>query len=162
MSEPTTIETVRENVVLRQLTAADQKVFFATVEANRDHLTRYGEEMYLSLKSWESAPSPFYNPNNPDQLLVGIWRQETFLGAAILTPYNDIAEIGYWLDERHTGQGYGTLAVKALATYAQIRYPSVFAEVAEANEPSIRVLKRAGFIETFRKTGRLVFELLNT
>lgn len=63
------------------------------------------------------------------------------------------AEVGYWLGEAYWGRGIMSDAVEALAEYVFAHTPilRLFASVFEFNEPSMRVLEKAGF----RKVGVL-------
>jgi RimJ/RimL family protein N-acetyltransferase len=60
---------------------------------------------------------------------------------------NGRAEVGYWIREEERGAGYATEAVERISTYAfgELRLRKVVARVFEGNEPSMAVLKRAGF-----------------
>jgi len=66
-------------------------------------------------------------------------------------PYEDVdrrtAEIGYWLAEPHWGRGIATAALVAVSGYAFEHFDVVRlqARVYEGNEPSMRVLEKAGY-----------------
>ena len=139
--------------------AIDAPAYFEAVDANRVHLSQFGDTTADKYTDLQSVVDSLEQPTDPDKLLMGIWDGENFVGAISLTPIEDGAEIGYWLDGHHTGHGYATLAVKALGSYAAKRYPQVYANVIEGNETSSRVLQRAGFRQVAQKAGRLVFEL---
>ncbi len=57
------------------------------------------------------------------------------------------AEIGYWLSEEYWGRGLTTRAVQACSEWAFDRYnlTRLFALVFAYNQPSMRVLEKAGF-----------------
>lgn len=153
--------TAREGLFLRELaTEADDLAYFGAIEASREHLSQFGDETATKYPGLTAVTDARINPSNPNKLRFGIWREDTLVGSINLTPDdNNTAEIGYWLDARHTGNGYATLATKALAQYARPRYSKVYANVIEGNEASVHVLERAGFKQTAKETGRLVFEL---
>jgi [ribosomal protein S5]-alanine N-acetyltransferase len=66
------------------------------------------------------------------------------------------AEIGYSVFEPYRGQGYATEAAQALVAYAAAHGAgTVFASVAPANAPSLRVMEKLGF----RRTGVQVDEI---
>ena len=69
---------------------------------------------------------------------------ETFVGGR--EPDSAAAvEIGYTIFPEHRGNGYATEAVTGLVDWARRSAPiTVLASVAEANEPSLRVLDRVG------------------
>lgn len=158
------LSTEQETITLRQLAPEDAAAYFDAVDANRDHLSQFGDETADKYPTLASVEDSIANPNNPDKLRMGIWEGGTFVGSINLTPSDDgsDAEVGYWLDKRYTGNGYATVATKALAGYAKNKFRRVHAEVVEGNEASIGVLERAGFHETARITGKLIFELSNS
>lgn len=155
------IGTERQDTFLRQLSnEADDLVYFSAIDANREHLSQFGDETASKYPTLEAVTEARINPSNPDKLRFGIWNKETFVGSINLTPDDyDGAEIGYWLDERYTGNGYATLAVKALGNYGRKRYSMVYAYVTEGNVASEAVLERAGFEMLAREAGRTVFAL---
>ena len=162
MNAPLVIPTEKDPVILRQLTIEDAPAYFEAVDANRNHLSQFGDETAAKYPNLESVEESFLNPSNPAKLRLGIWDSNTFVGSANLTPGEDgkSAEIGYWLDDRHTGKGYATVATRALAAHArQQRFHRVFANVTVGNEASASVLKRAGFVQTAQRAGSLAFEL---
>ncbi len=160
MNTPLALQTEQEPVVLRQLTVEDASAYFAAVDANRDHLSQFGDKTATKYPDLQSVVSSIANPSNPNKIRMGIWDGSTFVGSANLTPDEDgqATELGYWLDARHTGKGYATLATTALSKYAASRFHRVYAEVVEGNEASSRVLVRSGFEQTAKEAGRLIFE----
>jgi RimJ/RimL family protein N-acetyltransferase len=78
-----------------------------------------------------------------------IVERDSLVGGASLNnydPFRDKIEIGYWLFPEGRGRGIATRVTRALAVHAF--YVGIFrveAVVRPANEPSIRVLERAGF-----------------
>lgn len=160
--QPILIPTESASVVLRQLTPADAPAYFDAVDNNRDHLSQFGDTTATKYPDPASVERSIASPDNPNKLRFGIWDGDAFVGSINLTPEEDssAAEIGYWLDRRHTGQGYATVATRALAAYARERYPRVYAEVVDGNAKSADVLRRAGFAQASKKTGKLIFELL--
>lgn len=160
MDKPLQIDSLNEQVVLRQLaTEADDQAYFAAVDASREHLSQFGDETARRYPTVASVTKARLNPENPDELRMGIWHEETFVGSARLTPDEaGTAEIGCWLDVRHTGKGYATLATNALALYAVTRYQRVCARIAEENEAADKLLERVNFALVAREAGSLVFE----
>ncbi len=161
VNTPLELQTEQVPVILRQLTVEDASAYFAAVDANRDHLSQFGDETATKYPDLQSVVNSITNPSNPDKIRMGIWDGDTFVGSANLTPDEDgqATELGYWLDSRHTGKGYATLATAALSKYAASRFHRVYAEVVEGNEASSRVLMRSGFEQTAKEAGRLIFEL---
>lgn len=163
MSAPITLSTEREGLTLRQLTIEDAPAYFEAIDANREHLSQFGDETADKYPDLEAVEQSILEPKNPDKVRLGIWDDETFVGSINLTPDEDgkAAEVGYWLDGRHTGHGYATLATTALSKYAAPKFQRLYAEVVDGNEASARVLERSGYQQTAREAGRLVFELAN-
>ena len=58
------------------------------------------------------------------------------------------AEVGYWLSERHWGNGIATEALMLVTEYAftHLNMLRLFALPFADNEPSVRVLEKAGYI----------------
>jgi ribosomal-protein-serine acetyltransferase len=80
----------------------------------------------------------------------GIWRGSELSGAIDLHDIdwnNGYARIGYWLDERSTGQGIMTSAVRSLSEYAfeALGLHRLEIHVATENHRSRRVPERLGF-----------------
>lgn len=77
------------------------------------------------------------------------------------------AEIGYWLQRRHWGKGFGTEAVWLACAYgiSRMRLHRIVAKVVDGNRRSTQVVKHVGFrLEarsrgTFRLGDRWVDEL---
>ena len=159
MSEPLVLPTERETVKLRQLAIEDAPAYFEAVDVSREHLSQFGDVTAFIYPDLQAVKTSLTDPSNPSRLRMGIWAAETFVGSINLTPDEEGAEIGYWLDSRHTGHGYATLATKALSAYAAKRYSNVHAEVVKGNDESKRVLERAGFKQLTEYAGSLLFEL---
>ena len=82
----------------------------------------------------------------------GIYRHfEELVGVISLTPGRDVnrcsAEVGYFIGEQYWNKGYATEALKMLPTIARLNFGLIrlYATVFDFNQPSIRVLKKAGF-----------------
>ena len=159
MNTPVIIPTEYDPVILRQLEIQDAPAYFEAVDANREHLSQFGDTTATKYPNLQAVRTSIANPDNPGKLRFGIWDNETFVGSANITPGDDGAEVGYWLDGRFTGHGYATLAAKAISSYAAEQYANVHAEVTEGNESSVRVLERSGFRQTAKEAGHLVFRL---
>lgn len=153
-----TLPTELETVTLRQLRPEDAPVMFDAIQASRDHLSQFGDITAGKYPDLLAVEQSITNPQNPDKLRMGIWDGEDFVGSINLTPDEEGAELGYWLDARRTGHGYATLATRALAGHAAERYKRVHAEVVDDNGASRKVLERARFIQTAKEDDKLVFE----
>lgn len=164
------IPTEREGITLRQLTIEDAPAYFEAVDANREHLSQFGDETSANYPTLASVEASIEHPRNPDKIRMGIWDGDQFVGTANLTPAidGDSTELGYWTDGRQLRKGYATLAAKALATYGFERFGRVFAVVSTeqdeegkeyTNSKSVGVLEKAGFAQIAKESGKLIFEL---
>jgi RimJ/RimL family protein N-acetyltransferase/ADP-ribose pyrophosphatase YjhB (NUDIX family) len=157
MTNVLVVPTGREDVILRQLsTEADDADYFNAVEANREHLSQFGDDTSRNYQTLEDVTNSRINAGS--KLRMGIWSGETFVGTVNATPNKNEAAIGYWLDSRYQRHGFATLAAKALGGYMAEQSTRVYAEVVEANKKSVGVLERAGYIHTARRAGQLIFE----
>lgn len=85
-----------------------------------------------------------------------VCRDGESVGFAWAFDLNDVAgngEIGYWIAADERGQGYATETVDLLCEWAFLdrQLEKLLARVFEGNEPSMRVLEKAGF----EREGRL-------
>jgi len=156
------LATEKKGVVLRQLASeSDDLAYFNAVESNRDHLSQFGDETAIKYPDIDSVREARINPSAPDKLRLGIWNEGTFIGSINLTPdKHGAAEIGYWLDDRYSGQGYATIATKALARYSSKKYTVVYAKVSDENSASRAVLERAGFQLLTQEIGHSIFGVM--
>lgn len=155
----------QETVTLRELTIEDAPFMFESIASSRRHLSQqHGKlrdatsDKYPTLQSVKDS---IIHPSNPDKLRMGIWDGETFVGSIGLTPDgvdSAAAEIGYWLDVRHTGNGYATIATSALAKVAASKFDKVYAKVVDGNKKSEHVLERAGFSLAKSEDDVLIFD----
>ena len=68
-----------------------------------------------------------------------------------------LPELGYLLHPDHHGHGYAAEALAAFVDYIRQRgLPRITTDVDPRNLPSLRLLERAGFVETGRATGTWV------
>ncbi len=158
MSESLMLSTEQEGVILRQLsTETDDVAYWQSVEANREHLSQFGDTTSQKYQSLEDVASARQNAGN--KLRMGIWAMEVFVGTINATPEGDEVEIGYWIDSRYTGHGYATLAARSLARHLAPQYSRVYAEVTNGNDASMAVLTKAGFQQTGIRDEQIIFEL---
>lgn len=145
MNERIEITTQKENVILREMRLDDASAYFESVEANRVHLSQFNDKTASKYPTLLSVEKSILIPENPDKLRLSIMDGGDFVGTINLTPENERAEIGYWIDSRFCGKGYATVAVRALAKFASEKFETVFAEVKIGNTPSEKVLEKSGF-----------------
>ena len=128
---------------------------YALVDLNREHLGRWlswvgdrrsAEDLAAYIKQ---ALHRFAEDGSP---YCGIWRQGTLAGTIDLMGTGGrhrCAEIGYWLDAAHEGQGLVTLACRALVDHAfdKLNVNRVEIRTEPANTRSCAVAQRLGFAE---------------
>lgn len=160
--------TEQSSVIVRQLRPEHAAAYFEAVDANREHLSQFGDDTAAKYPDLESVEDSIIHPSNPNKLRFGIWAARVFVGSINARPRTDgahpdmsKAEIGYWLDSRHTGHGYATTALRAVSSYAADHIGRPYAWVTEGNDKSVAVLERAGFTHTRDSGDRHIFELLD-
>lgn len=160
-NEPVVIP-VDGSIFLRELTTQhDDEAYFSSVEISRDHLIKYEPRVVNDSWTLEDVRNTRLS-RDPNTLCLGIWDGDVFVGTVSRVLEDRQAEIGYWLDVRHTGKGYATKAVKALADYISANDDvwRICGVVLEDNDKSANVLQRAGFTEVVHTVGRRIFDLL--
>lgn len=157
------LQTERRSLVLCPISLADVPGHFALVQANAEHLTRFGDykgDVAMTLTEWMEH---FAEPEARDGLF-RIVKEGVPVGLIHLVPVDPPRYgLGYWLAESATGRGYATAAVRAIVAYAreQRGATDVFAGVTHGNEKSGAVLSRCGFrpvaaFETYTRWHRWV------
>ncbi len=148
---PLEILSPNSGVRLVKFSPEDAEEIFALIDANRPHLSQYGDQTAAKYPTLELVLNSIVDPPNPKNLWLAIRNQEgVMVGSIDLTPDEltpDRAEIGYYLGSQFTGQGYMTEAVRLLSAYVsdELGYTDLFAKVHEDNLASARVLERAGY-----------------
>jgi [ribosomal protein S5]-alanine N-acetyltransferase len=81
------------------------------------------------------------------------WHSGALIGVGHLRPSPDLPaqlpEMGWYLTSRYQGRGLATEATRALLDHGlrELRLTSVWALVHEANQPSLRLAQRLGFLQ---------------
>ncbi|WP_341282614.1 GNAT family protein [Paenibacillus sp. FSL H8-0537] len=147
--------TIKQSVYLKPLELADAEAMLVLRLSNQallqpidpvrpdNFLTLEGQQEHISLgiqKQAEAASFPF-----------GIMLGQQLIGRIELSnvirgPLQN-ANVGYFLDRAHQGNGYVSEAVRLVTAYAfgKLGLHRLQAGVMPRNTPSIRVLERAGF-----------------
>lgn len=154
--------TERDDLVLREFsTEQDDLALFESLTRSQEHLLPFCGDIVIKFNSIEAVRRARMDNSDTSRLRMGIWLGEDniLVGEAdSISRGNSIAEITYWLDVEHTGNGYATLAVRALARRAHyLAYERVVAKVREENTKSIRVLERAGFERNAKMLGDAIY-----
>lgn len=158
MNERIEITTQKEDVILREIGLDDASAYFESVEANRVHLSQLNDKTASKYPTLLSVEKSILISENPDKLRLSIMDDGDFVGTINLTPENERAEIGYWIDSRFCGQGYATVAVRALAKFASEKFETIFAEVKVGNMPSEKVLEESKFLKVNENDKFATFE----
>lgn len=152
-------------VLINRTTIEEDEALFALFEENREHLREPTDneedlDFFPTLESVTQA-----RIDNPYMLRMGIWyKRDTMVGeiVSVRPGIRNESEIGYMLREDATGNGYATMAVRALTEHLIGEYERIIARTHIENTRSIRVLERAGYVEASRgQDGVLVYERKN-
>ena len=141
------IPTCNSRLRLVTLSAEDIDAYYALVDANRDHLTRYGDYSNAKLATRISVSEEIMNASD-DRTRMGLWNDDTLIGRIDLhekEPGKFV--LGYWLGSTYTGHGYATMACRAIIAYAReaMVASEISAGVTKGNSPSEALLARLGF-----------------
>lgn len=153
-AKPIEIVSSDREVTLKQLVPQDSEELFALIDRNRAHLSQFGDETASKYPTLESVHASIEDPKNAGRFRFAIRdRQGQLVGRINLTPDKDNsgrAEIGYFLGSEYQGQGFVGRAATALTDYAfgNLGFEEIYADVAQGNAASSRVLVRAGYQET--------------
>lgn len=138
---------IDEGLSLKPVALEDSEEMFALINADRAHLSRFGDDTaskYPTLESMRERNST----QSPNEKRFGIRDHGKLVGFIKVTYRGEPGwEVGYWLGAEHTGHGYMTRAVTALTNYAftNLGAKRVFATVHADNGASNGVLIRTGF-----------------
>ena len=144
------------------MSAADAPAFFRLVEANRDHLTQFGNYTDLAASTLEDVTDYFVRP--PDSnLRMGIWASNELVGRVDLNPVAPgVFVLGYWLGGSYTGRGYATESARAILDHGRrsLSAREFWAGVTHGNHRSVAVLLRLGFARVETLPDRTRFRLV--
>lgn len=145
-------------VLLRPPQTSDYAAWAQLRAASRDHLTpwepQWGHDE-LSRASYRRRLRFYHREMRDDQsyaFFVFSAHTQVLLGGLTLSNVRrgvtQAVSLGYWLGRQHCGQGYMTSAVTAAVGFAfdELRLHRIEAACMPANEASIRVLERTGFV----------------
>lgn len=153
MSTDSAVMTAIPGVVLRELgRPGDAENFLSLVARNRTHLAtliRYGGAPYSSVRDLDAARRYLTATRaNEGRHEFGVWKNDELVGmAGITVPVVGRAEVHYWIDFAHRGEGLATVAVGALVAFAFGRagVDALAGVVRRENVASERVLERNRF-----------------
>ncbi|MFD2614457.1 GNAT family N-acetyltransferase [Paenibacillus gansuensis] len=146
-----------ETIYLRQLTPDDADMMLDLRVQNRQFLQLYEPirpESFYTLEGQRDALNKGVEDWELDRgYAFGLFLKEndTLIGRAALSNVvrgvGQYADLGYFLDQEHTGKGYMTQAVSLITAFGfqSLRLHRIQAGVMPWNEASLAVLARAGF-----------------
>ncbi|MFJ7725251.1 GNAT family N-acetyltransferase [Neobacillus sp. NPDC097160] len=144
------------NVFIRPFLTEDAEALIDLLTENRNFFEKFSmerRETYYTMKSQLERIKQYEEDRRTDQAYnFGIFKNDGVLIGTInlfqvLRGSLQSAFIGYFLDQKHNGQGYTTEAVKLLVGYAftELKLHRIEAGVMPHNIGSIRVLEKSGF-----------------
>lgn len=150
------ILTVKDNILIRNLTAEDAPEVYAAVDANREYLRKW-----LPWVDATNSPSVIEGVINEwankqekgSDIVFGIFKDGGYIGNIGLH-HIDIGDktavIGYWLAESAQGGGVMTDCVRTLVEYAVLTLGinTVSIHCASGNSKSRAIPERLGFKQT--------------
>ncbi len=137
-------------VFLRLLVPEDAPVVFETADRNRQRLRRWLAWVDTTLGPADTrAFIEATIATGGREFAYGIWAEDGFAGGIGLhtDPVDRSAMIGYWIDEKHEGQGLVTRASRVLTEIAfrELSMHRVWLTADPTNTRSCAVAERLGF-----------------
>ena len=132
---------------LRLLGSSDALRYFEAIDTNREFLSVFEESMVSMYPDIEAVRQDLTSSTLQTRHF-GVLADDEFAGSVSLRDRHDdtlVGVIGYWLQERFTGRGHMSIAVRSLTRYLAYRYYWYAAAVLPANTASVKTLQAAGF-----------------
>jgi len=146
---------INDTVTLRLVEHADSRQLADSHSRNRTHLAPWEpartEEFFTEAWHADDIVTLLASHRAGSALPLVLATSDQILGRVMLTGITrgalQSASLGYWMDARHAGHGIMSAAVAAVVTMARddLGLHRLQAETLIHNEPSQRVLNRAGF-----------------
>ena len=145
-----------ERLVLREWQFSDvEKLIMLAGQEHIEYWMPDWREYDKHASGWIKMVLSHYEINNPLEKFISwavtLKEGGKLIGQVGIGCFNELGEkeigIGYWMDIGHTGQGYMTEAINAVAQIAfkTYGYTHVIATIQPNNLPSRRVVEKAGF-----------------
>ncbi len=141
------------SIILERFKLSDSELIFkALIESRREispwlswltpnyNLQSAEKFINLQLNNWNENIEFTYTIKNQQAKLLGV------IGLHLFDTQNDVANIGYWMNSKHTGQGYCTEALKLLVenSLKPLNLIRIEVIVAVQNIASQKVAENAG------------------
>ncbi len=144
-------ETTTNKLTCRRFGVTDAYALFALIDHNREHLSQHDDDTANKYPALGDVVESITRPKNPRRQRYGIWNENgALIGSVNLTPVDGdegVAEIGYWIGQEFTGQGYATAAAQGMINYGfEQGFARIIALAHITNLPSQHVLSKAGMV----------------
>ena len=151
-------------ISLRLVSLTDAKAFYEALEYPEVRNAVPGSDLIVTLKDGErSIEELIGRTERKEEIHMVVCNEDNqFIGMVALYEFSgDFARIGYWITKEQRDRGYGTKAVHLLIEEGHKKFgiKNFKAATDHSNEPSIRLLKRLGFLESASIAGQLEFSL---
>ncbi len=155
---------VTPRLVVRCYHPADAPLLKASVDENREHLSRFmpwaraPEDLEMYVQRLRGFRARFDRDEDYTMGIFSPTEDELMGGTGLHARVEEGArEIGYWIGARHEGKGYVSECVAALTRFAieLAGLRRVEIGIDPANERSMKVPQRLGYVEEARLRNRL-------
>lgn len=156
---------IDEEIELRQMDLSDSKDIFNIIDNQREYLGKWLPfvEFTKELKDTTTFVDSVVNaPKYRFEYVFTIQKRNHFIGLIGFKSTdhtNKKTEIGYWLSQKHQGQGIVTKSVKKLCEFAfdELQMNRIQIKCAVGNKKSINIPKKLGFkLEGVERSGELL------
>ena len=139
------------DVTLRRFVVGDAAALARAIEDSVDHLRPFMPFASLDppgagfRRAWIDRVNRFFDEGT--SFAYAICKDANIIGGASIDPKGEtVASIGYWIHVRHTGNGYATMAARALIDCAiAAGCDTVLLRHDQANHTSAAIARRLGF-----------------
>ena len=153
---------ISDSIIPEPIVCLDRILIRSSCESDAESIAKYANNRKIAMWLRDAFPHPYTIEdaqkwiagitNSSTVYLIVLRETNTVIGSVGLKLRTDVEyrtmEIGYWLGEEFWGRGIATEAVSAFTKWTFKTFDHVLrieAEVYDGNEPSGRVLQKAGF-----------------
>lgn len=135
-----TRHSIKNNVVLRDVTEADLLIFFEQqMDPEATHMAAFpSRDRGTFMAHWKKIMV------NENVTVKTILVEEQVAGNVVSWEQSGDREVGYWIGKEYWGKGIATQALAEFLSYVKTR--PLWAHVAKHNTASLRVLQKCGFV----------------
>ncbi len=156
---------VDQDLEMRLLRSHDAEAVFALVDENRTSLSKYlpwVDGTRGPADSRDFIEKALVGYKQTQRMAMGMWLAEQLVGVIgfdIKDPFNETAEIGYWIGEPHRSKGIVTRCCRVLTRHLFDRWQAHRIEIrcAVNNQTSCAIPERLGFTReaTLREAAKI-------